>query len=254
MLTGFDALTHLNHPSLRGRVADVLSEAANVGVGGAMVAGWDPEGWDAIVALGEASPLAYALGVHPWKATTSDVVGLLDRYQPPVVGEIGLDHFVAKSDEARAVQRALFRDQLAWARAHERPVIIHAVRAVPEVLHILQRDGLGTAGGMIHGWHLGPDIAEQAVRLGLHLSIGPAILRRSADKILSAVVTIPPSRLLLETDSPEQKMPDGRPIMPHDLVSIAEAVSRTCRRGVDRVLAETGKNARRLFAFDPQGR
>ena len=191
-----------------------------------------------------------ALGVHPWVAgrvSADRAVELLDGEAPPVVGEIGLDHHRARSDADRAVQRALFRAQLAWARAHDRPVVIHAVRAVPVVLHVLARDGLPAAGGMLHGLHSGPDLALRAVELGLHVSIGPLILGRSPHRIVASLEAVPPERVLLETDCPEQPIGELARPTPAALVVVARAVARVWSVDVDRVLKTTGDAARALF-------
>lgn len=249
MPEGFDSLTHLDAPALRGRLPEILARSREAGVTGWLVAGSDPASWTDIVETAQEADAILALGVHPSAATEAiEARAWLDSFEPPVVGEIGLDH--RPNMPTRAVQRRVLRSQLAWARERERPVVLHAVRAVPEVLHILRRDGLGRRGGVLHGWTAHPDLAVEAVELGLHLGIGPPLLRRNAHKIEASLCRVPRERVLLESDAPDQPWPGCAEPQPSDLVQIAAAVALLWSVDVGFVLDLTGRSARALFA-DP---
>jgi len=250
---GFDALTHLEALDGLPRVAN---QARQAGVGGWVVAGFEPQDWDRTRQAAGVTAGVLALGVHPWLATAHGpdrATALLDAADPPVVGEIGLDHLHADSARDRATQRRVLRAQLAWAREHDRPVILHAVRAVPEVLHVIDQDGLGPAGGMLHGVHTGPQLSLRAVDLGLHLSIGPLLLGRSPHKIVDTLRQAPRDRIVLETDAPEQPFAGHERPTPAQLVHIAGAVARVWQVDAREVLVRTGRTARALFrAADPR--
>lgn len=251
---GFDALTHLDQ--LLDELPAVCDEARQAGVGGWLVAGWDPDGWGRVREAAEHSGGVLALGAHPWVADRIDAdraTELLDEQDPPVVGEIGLDHHRSGDNDARARQRALFRAQLAWARQRDRPVVLHAVRAVPEVLHVLAADGLPRAGGMLHGLHSGPDLSLRAVQLGLHVSVGPLLLGRAPHRIVASLQRLPHQRVLLETDCPEQRIGVRAHPTPADLVYVAGAVARIWGVDPDRVLNSTGSAARALFRLPVDG-
>jgi TatD DNase family protein len=248
-IEAFDALTHLDDPACSGRLHDVAAAARAVGVTGWVVAGADPDRWDAVLAAAAETGGIAALGAHPWWATAGTEptlaawLGRLDALAPRIVGEIGLDALHARTDDDRRAQRAAFRAQLAWARAHDRPVIVHAVRAVPEVLAIVARDGLPRAGGFLHGWTADRATAERALALGLHLGIGPGIARPTAHRIREVARTAPLDRLVLETDAPGPGAPGG----PADLWRVAEAVARARGATAAAVLHATGRTARALL-------
>ncbi|HWI40720.1 MAG TPA: TatD family hydrolase, partial [Verrucomicrobiae bacterium] len=91
----FDTHCHLDDPSLRGNLPEVLSRAAAAGVSGIVVPGVSPAGWDAVTgtAGGEVYP---AYGVHPMRAADFDQAVEMRlaslSAQAVAVGEIGLDY------------------------------------------------------------------------------------------------------------------------------------------------------------------
>jgi TatD DNase family protein len=246
---GFDALAHLDDPRLHGRLDHVVQRARACGIDGWLVAGADPKGWSIVVETARSSRGAWALGVHPWWAATASVeqldawMGQLDAQAPPAVGEIGLDALRGKTDAHRHAQRRALRLQLAWARERDRPVILHAVRSLPEVLDVVSQDGLPARGGYIHDFSGGRDLALRAVALGLHLSFGPSLRRPSAHKVRDAALAIPLERTLIETGSPGIKHDRE----PKDLIAIAKALALLRGQNPVDVLALTGENARRVL-------
>lgn len=250
-MAGFDCVTHLDDPLVRD-VRALAAAARRGGVSDWVVAAGDPARWDAVEEAARLSGGVAALGAHPWWAVDADAavrqgwLAELDRRRPAVVGEIGLDHFRAKQAGARAAQRAVFREQLAWAREHDLPVLLHVVRALPEVLDVLRHDGLPASGGIVHGWTGTPDQALAAVAAGLHVSVGPLVLTPSGHKVRATLASIPRERVLLETDCPA-RLPDGTLSAPLYLREVAAGVGRVWGVPADVVLAETGASARRLL-------
>jgi len=246
---GFDTLAHLDDDRLADRLPATVAEARAAGVDGWLIAGGDPARWAIVTKVAAQTQGVAAVGLHPWWAAELSEPDCdrwmveLDRFDPDVVGEIGLDALHARTDAARQAQRRALRAQLAWARERDRPILVHAVRAIPEVLDVIRRDGLPRRGGAIHGWTAPPDLAERACRLGLHLSFGPSTLLPTAQKARTSLRAIPLERVLIETGAPCRLAPRG----PSDLVSVAEGLASVLRTSRDALLSTTGANARALY-------
>jgi TatD DNase family protein len=251
-----DAHTHLDFPEFDPDRDAVLARARAEGVDGFVICGSVHQRWDDTVALAGRIGAIAVLGVHPWSAAELDPDALapwladLRGRQLVAVGEIGLDALWARTDEARANQRRAFRDQLALARERDRPVVVHCVRAYPELLAILERDGAPRAGGMMHAWSGPPDQVERALRLGLHVSFGPMVLRDRARKARQSVPRVPDERLLIETDCPNMLPPGETRGEPAHLPRVAREIAALRGQDVARVAAVTASNARALLWTD----
>lgn len=233
-MAGFDAHTHLDFPEFDGQRHAVLQRAKAKGIEGALVAAADPQHHGRVRQVAQEHGLVYALGVHPWWAyEPAD----LPASPPPAIGEIGLDR-LHPGFETQQVE--VFRDWLGHARLLNRPVVLHCVRAAPEMLGILKRDGLPACGGMVHGWREGPVLTEAFLALGLHLSFGASLHR---PKVLATAASLPLSRVLLESDCPHPHAAE-----PAAVAAFAAQLGTARDIAPDEVLAITGANARRLFS------
>lgn len=248
---GFDTHTHLDFPAFDGDRDDVVGRARAAGVERWLIAGSSVEDWDRVEAVARATGGTWALGVHPWDSPALDeaaqaaALAALVRRAPPVIGETGLDALHAGDDAGRARQRASLRDHLALARDRDVPVVLHCVRAYPELIAILRADGAPR--GVVHAWSGPPDAIAPVVALGLHVAFGPLILRDRARKARASVALVPADRLLLETDAPAMAPPGADRGEPAHLVAVAEAAAAL--RGEDPVTLwdRAAAAARRLF-------
>ena len=251
-----DAHCHLDSPKLHKAIAALLSQARDVGVCGWLVAGVSPETWDAQAAFVEGIDGARcAFGIHPWHAATLSADALaaalesLSKRRGVAVGEFGLDRSGERVESGMERQLAAFRAQLALARELELPVVLHVVRAHGAAFEVLGTDGLPQAGGMVHGFSGSAEVALRYEALGLHVSFSGSVLRPNARRVLGAARAVSESRLLVETDCPDQ-LPAGRPgpyNAPAWLVDVVQAVAAA--RGVpnEQVASTTTKNAELLF-------
>lgn len=209
---------------------DAIAAGRAAGISSWILAGTTPARWDRTQQVADRIGGLAVLGVHPW--STGDVDDLqatlhdLGRRTLHGVGELGLDARSAGGDAtARAQQRAVLRAQLALARQRDLPIVLHCVRAYPELLTLLERDGVPTAGGMVHGWSGPPDAVTRALALGLHLSFGPLICRPRAHRARTAAAQVPPDRLLIETDAPDQAPPGHVRGEPAHLLDVLSALA-----------------------------
>lgn len=215
----WDAHCHVDDPRLEGSREEVLARAWEAGVEGMIVAGVEPVGWarQRALALRERGRIAVAYGVHPWVVAsheTSEWKGMIGQLEQALqqgriegitvgLGEIGLDRSRRCKEETYSAQESAFREQLAMARTWDWPVVLHVVQAHAQVLDILRRDGVPTAGGMIHAFSGSLEVAEEYASLGLHLSFGGGILRQEARKVRRAARALDSAWLLCETDAPD---------------------------------------------------
>lgn len=241
---------------------DALARARQVGVTGLMLAGVDADDWRAAVEVQRRHrACAISYGVHPQvvpEVTAQEADRQIEELgralrgegwpRPQAVGEIGLDRATPERIEAFEAQRRVFREQLALAREHDLPVLLHILRAHGPALEILRRDGVPAAGGVVHSYSGSAELVRHYVDLGLHISFAGYVTRPNARRVRAAVPAVPEDRLLVETDAPDQTpLPHVGPNEPAWLPSIIEAVAAL--RGVDPevVAARTAANARRLY-------
>ena len=154
------------------------------------------------------SNVYFSIGIHPWKADSPEAQQLLDEsgafthtavelfrsllQHPRVVlmGEIGLDKLC---DAPFDKQLLLFEQQLLLAADLRKPVILHVVKAMDEVLALHRRFSSQIPAWIIHGFRGNAQQAQQYLRHGFHLSFGP----RHHPAALQAT---PPHRRFFETD------------------------------------------------------
>lgn len=153
--------------------------------------------------------LRTSIGVHPHQAGTfagreleaAEAVRRAITESPVAraVGEIGLDYHY--NFAPREVQQKVFRDQVELARDLDRPIIIHTREAETDTLAILKEAGEGLR-GVLHCFTGTRSLAEQGLRLGLHVSFAGIVTFPKASELREIVPLIPDDRLLCETDSP----------------------------------------------------
>lgn len=135
-----------------------------------------------------------AWGIHPWHAALPEAdLPFLPGDGVQAVGEIGLDF---ACDVPRGRQEEVFRRQLQLAAEHRLPVVLHCVRAFPEVMALLREYGIRRA--VFHGFIGSWQQAAEAVRHGFFLSFGLRTFR--SPKTLDVLSRIPSGHLFLETD------------------------------------------------------
>ncbi len=210
------------------------------------------------VELAASHPHVYAaVGVHPHEAATLDdegrrrLDGWLGRDRVVAVGECGLDYHYMRSP--RDVQRSVFVEQLATARARGLPVSLHVRGDEPdayeELLEIWRSEGGGALEGVLHCYTGTLDFARRALDAGLYLSFS-GILTFKRDRGLRDVAkALPLDRLMLETDAP-LLAPEGfrgRRNEPARVALVGRVLAETRGVPVEEVARATTRNARRLF-------
>jgi TatD DNase family protein len=190
-------------------------------------------------------------GLHPMYLADhrpEDITSLrewLEREQPVAIGECGLDLYIPNPQPE--LQQHYFEAQLELAREFDLPVIIHARRAVEQVINTLRR--YPGVRGVLHSYAGSEQQARRLIDLGFVMSFGGPITYERANKLRRLIQALPLETILLETDAPDQ--PDsehrGERNEPSYLPRILETISRLRNEPMAKVETQTRINTQRLF-------
>lgn len=144
----------------------------------------------------------FSLGLHPWhigENTISDIGEVLSQSTSNpnlfTFGETGLDSLI-KTPMSKQIE--IFRTHIECGIQHNKPLVIHCVKAFPELL-ALKKEYKNSSAWIIHGFNANQTIASECVKMGIYISISQRLLRNpeKAQKIASVV---PLSMIFAETD------------------------------------------------------
>jgi TatD DNase family protein len=251
-VTLIDSHSHLDVDAFDTDRADVVRRAREAGVLQQIVPAIAASGWDNLRTVCANDPgLHAAYGLHPMFLAEHrpEHLGLLrgwiERERPVAVGECGLDHFVEGLDPQS--QHRYFEAQLDIARDAGLPVIVHARRAVDEVIAALR--SAATVGGVVHSFPGSEQQARQLWALGYCIGIGGPITYERAARLRRIVATMPIEFLLLETDSPDQpgQGQRGQRNEPAHLREVLRVVAELRDEDEAVISAATTRNAERVF-------
>ena len=204
-----DSHCHLNFNAFDEDRAEVLARAKEAGVVAVINPATHLDDSRQIVALAEKIPSLYAaVGFHPNHALEFNDEALAELRElaghPKVVaiGEIGLDYYWDKAP--RPVQHRVFEQQLALAKAADKPVIIHQREAAADTMTVLEEWGADQAhpGLVLHSFSGDLAMAEAALALGFYIGLSGPITFKNARDLPDIVTALPLERLLVETDAP----------------------------------------------------
>jgi TatD DNase family protein len=249
-----DTHCHLDVPEFDPDRGAVLQRARTAGVTTIVVPAIDAAAWPKLRRVCAADEgLHAAYGLHPLlladhrPAHLRELRDWIERERPVAVGECGLDFYVEGLDPD--AQMHCFRAQLELAREFDLPLIVHARRAVEQVIHALR--AVGGLRGVVHSFAGSQEQARQLHELGFLVGLGGPVTYARARRLRRVAAEVPLEHLLLETDAPDQPDCESRGTrneparLPRVLAEIAQL------RGMEpEALAEaTTANARRLFAL-----
>ena len=253
-----DTHAHLNYPEKYGDLPQLLAKIAAAGVDTVINVGWDLAS-SALAAeqaerLAAAPALYFAAGFHPSNLQdyqTGDEERLASLLQSPkgvAVGEIGLDYHYEDTDEA--AQKRAFCAQLELAEALSLPVIIHSRDAAADTLRILKDNRAKLrAGGVMHCFSGSPETAKEYLKLGLYISFAGPVTFKNARRLDEVAKTVPPERILAETDSPYLAPEPFRGTLntPKNVVQVYEKLAQLRGEEVFALAARIHENAKTLF-------
>lgn len=252
----YDSHCHLDASEFDPDRPAVVARARAAGVQWQLVPAVCRDAWPGLreaCALDEGLLPAY--GLHPMfldqhrDEHLDELADWLAAERPAAVGECGLDYFVEGLDPVR--QRHFLQGQLELARQFDLPVVLHARRAVDDVIGHLRR--AGGLRGVVHSWSGSEEQARQLFDLGFHLGIGGPVTFERARRLRRTVASMPIEFLLLETDAPDQPGAGhrGQRNEPGYLPDVLAVVAELRGESPDAIATATTANARRLFVRRP---
>jgi len=249
-----DSHSHIDVPEFARDRGEVLARARAAGVTIQIVPAIAAAGWPSLAELcARETGLHPAYGLHPMFLSEHEAAHLdeleswVERDDCVAVGECGLDFYVDGVDAD--AQRRYFVRQLELAREHELPVVVHARRAVEEVIATVRR--IGVDRGVVHSYAGSAEQARQLFQLGFCIGLGGPITYERARRLRALVQSMPLERLLLETDSPDQPLSGAQGLRnePARLVDVLRTVASLRGEDEGKIAEATTANAKRLFGL-----
>ncbi|MFG1357941.1 TatD family hydrolase [Xanthobacter pseudotagetidis] len=203
-----DSHCHLDYPDFAAELPDVVARARAAGVSHLVTISTRVKRFDEIRAIAERFENVFcSVGTHPHQAaeepdvTAADLVRLSAHPKVVAIGEAGLDYHYDTSP--RDAQENGFRTHIAAARETGLPLVIHAREADDDVAAILEAESAkGAFPFLLHCFTGGADLARRAVALGGYVSFSGVITFKKSEDLRAIAASLPPDRLLVETDAP----------------------------------------------------
>ena len=149
-----------------------------------------------------------SIGNHPCNVgeeklvTAQEIIDICDKYPKLIgIGETGLDYYHDKS--LKNQQIASFKEHIEAARKTGLPLIIHNRDSDKDMIDILKSEmEKGKFKALLHCFSSSKELAQEALKLGIYISISGIVTFKNATKLQEIVKTLPQEKLLVETDSP----------------------------------------------------
>jgi TatD DNase family protein len=259
----YDAHNHLQDERFGGRQSELLAVCEKVGVVRMVVNGVCEEDWPQVLALARENKMVLpSFGCHPWylHERTPDWLANLKNFLeavPSAVGEIGLDRW--KPGLSYEGQEEVFLAQLQIAAERNLPASIHCLQAWGRLLELLQNNPRPARGFALHSFGGPVEMVPALTKLGAYFSFPGYFLQERKLKQRETFKAVPADRLLIETDAPDQLLPedknhfpligtDGKPLNhPANLPTVYVGLAELLAEKVDSLAARVEENFRRVF-------
>lgn len=249
-----DSHCHFDDRSFDQDRADAWQRARASGVMAQIIPAVTADDWPRVKSTCVNYPDLYpAYGLHPMfchKHQDSDVQLLrnwIKQENPIAVGECGLDFYIKNPDKEQQIE--LFEAQLDIAREFKLPIIIHARKAVEDVINRLRH--YPSLRGVLHSYSGSLQQAERLIEMGFLMSFGGPITYPGAKRLHRLVADLPLEYIMLESDSPDQpdSLHPGQRNEPSYLPLILQQISELRGEPAEDIAIRTTANAQRLFGI-----
>ncbi len=260
----YDAHNHLQDARFGSDAGVLVSATERVGVTRMVVNGSCEEDWPTVLELARRHPCVLpSFGYHPWYVAErtshwrEELIRFLDVV-PSAVGEIGLDCWIANPD--LAAQEEMFMWQLRLAAERNLPASIHCLKAWGWLHDLLRDNPRPACGFLLHSYGGSRDMIEPLASLGAYFSLPGYFARAGKERQREVFRHVPSDRLLIETDAPDQLLPDelnqhplcdlqtGKPLNhPANLAAVYGFAAGLLGEPVEKLAARVEANFVRLF-------
>jgi len=244
----FDIHSHLNFSDYNEDLDEVVQRLKDTETH-TIVVGTDFESSRKAVELADKYEEIYAcIGVHP--VDDSKIIFEPEKFEELVkhpkmvaIGECGLDFYHVKKETDYERQKKLFIDQIDFAVAHNKPLMIHARDAYNEILEILEqlkKKYKNKLRGNVHFFTGEIDVAKRFFEIGFTISFtGVITFVRDYDEVINSA---PIDMIMSETDAPFVT-PDPYRGKRNEPIFVNEVVKRVKGEDEEKVRATLVNNA-----------
>ena len=145
-----------------------------------------------------------------------------------MIGETGLDK--KKGNAPIELQKEVFREHIRLSELLHKPLIIHCVKAIDEILAI-RKETRATRPWILHGFRGGIEQWKQLSRAGLYVSIGHQYNTEF-------IKQLPLQHLFIESDDTTE------------LTSVYNLVNHDTGKTISELKEQVGQNILRLFTHE----
>ena len=253
-----DTHCHLDDKRYNDDLDEVLKNAKEKGVKKFIIPGADPESLTRAVEISERyEDVYFAVGVHPYDAENYNKAYLETFVSHPkciAIGECGLDYYrlpetKEEIEAEKKMQKEVFIDQILWAKALKKPLIVHIRESSADCLTLLD-EYAGEEGGVLHCYNADESLLKLADK-NFYYGIGGVLTFKNARKLVNVYPKIPQDRLLIETDAPylTPHPHRGQRNEPSYTTLVADKMSALSEISRDEMERCTTENALRLFGI-----
>jgi len=198
--------------------------------------------------------ISLSVGVHPneldgHNPSVEELVEVALADNAVAIGETGLDYYRLENESDVGSQQQRFRNHITAAKETNKPIIIHTRDAREDTIRIMQEEGAGETGGVLHCFTEDWDMAKKALDLNFYISFSGIVTFKNAKQVHEVAKKVPNDRFLIETDSPYlAPVPKrGKPNYPNYVKYVAERMAELRGLPLASVANITSKNYDTLF-------
>lgn len=260
----YDAHNHLQDDRFGARTEELVVQARADGVVRMVVNGSCPADWPQVAALADRFPdlVIPSYGLHPWYVPEAgphwrqELMRWLDR-PGAAVGEIGLDRW--KPGLPWEGQEEAFRFQLGEAARRNVAASLHGLKAWGRLVELLETNPVPARGFVLHSYGGPADLIDRLAARGAYFSLPGYYAHARKERQRDTFRRVPPDRLLIETDAPDQLLPaererhvltdtGGKPLNhPANLGAVYAFAAEFLARDLDELAGQVEQNFHRLF-------
>lgn len=249
-----DTHTHLYYETDPQKLADLMQRCFDNHINRLFLPNVDVESVTQVFDLVSAYPASVfpMLGLHPcsvkddWEQVLAAIKASHKNHKIYAIGEIGIDLYWDKTTLHQQI--AAFKQQIAWAKSLQLPIVIHCRDAFDEVFEVLEQEQGDGLRGIFHCFTGNLEQAQKVISLSFYLGIGGVVTYKNAglDKILPQIDL---SHIVLETDSPYlTPVPHrGKPNESSYLIHVAQKVADVYQTSLEVVADITTANSKKIF-------
>lgn len=261
-MTFTDSHTHLYLDAFADDRAEMVRRAIDAGVARMLLPNIDDRSMAPMLELCNRFPANCfpMIGLHP-TSVKDDYLDKMkfmgERLDNPLfvgVGESGIDLYWDKAHLKEQI--SVFETHIEWAKKRNLPLVIHARDSFQEIFNVLDNADTRGLRGVFHSFTGGRSELEKALSYGFMIGINGIVTFKNS-RLPELVPSIPPDRLLLETDAPFLAPHPfrGKRNESSHLVHIASRIGEILNLTLEEIGELTHKNAGRLFNINkPDGR